>query len=68
MRNLMIASFAIYLATWWLLQPFGNSGLWGALRCSSWHAASLQAWRYPALARSTFADMAPQLTPARAPR
>ncbi len=68
MRNLMIASFAIYLATWWLLQPFGNSGLWGALLVFFMARGLLQAWRYPALARSTFADMAPQLTPARAPR
>ncbi|MBN9595655.1 MAG: MATE family efflux transporter [Afipia sp.] len=68
MRNLMIASFAIYLATWWLLQPFGNSGLWGALLVFFMARGLLQVWRYPALARSTFADMAPQLTPARAPR
>lgn len=68
MRNLMVASFLIYLATWWLLQPFGNSGLWGALLVFFMARGLLQAWRYPALARRTFADGATQLTPARAPQ
>lgn len=67
MRNLMVASFAIYLAAWWLLQPFGNSGLWIALLVFFMARGLLQAWRYPALARSTFPEAAPQLTPARAP-
>ncbi len=68
MRNLMVASFAIYLAAWWLLQPFGNSGLWGALLIFFMARGLLQAWRYPSLAQTTFADTAPQLTPARAPQ
>jgi MATE family multidrug resistance protein len=68
MRNLMVASFIIYLAAWWLLQPLGNNGLWGALLVFFMARGLLQAWRYPALARSTFADTAPQLIPARAPQ
>lgn len=69
MRNLMVASFVIYLATWWLLQPLGNTGLWGAFLVFFMARGLLQAWRYPALARKTFADAAaPQLTPARAPQ
>ena len=68
MRNLMVASFAIYLAAWWLLQPFGNSGLWGALLIFFMARGLLQAWRYPSLAQTTFADTAPQLTPAKAPQ
>lgn len=67
MRNLMVTSFAIYLAAWWLLQPFGNSGLWGALLIFFMVRGLLQAWRYPALARITFAESAP-LTPATAPQ
>ena len=31
MRNAMLASLAIYLATWWLLRNQGNHGLWLAL-------------------------------------
>ena len=67
MRNLMVTSFAIYLAAWWLLQPFGNSGLWGALLIFFMVRGLLQAWRYPALARITFVESAP-LTPATAPQ
>ena len=67
MRNLMVMSFIIYLAAWWLLQPFGNSGLWGALLIFFMVRGLLQAWRYPALARNTFTHVGPQLTPATAP-
>jgi len=31
MRNAMLLSLAIFLAGWWLLQGFGNHGLWAAL-------------------------------------
>jgi MATE family multidrug resistance protein len=31
MRNLMLLSLAIFLATWWALQTYGNTGLWIAL-------------------------------------
>jgi len=31
MRNAMLLALAIFLAAWWLLTPFGNTGLWAAL-------------------------------------
>ncbi len=30
MRNAMLMATLIYLVAWWLLQPFGNHGLWAA--------------------------------------
>ncbi|MET4044477.1 MATE family efflux transporter [Bradyrhizobium sp. RT6a] len=54
MRNLMLASLAIFLATWWALQSFGNAGLWSALIASYVSRGGLQAARYPALYRKTF--------------
>lgn len=54
MRNLMLASFVIYLAAWYLLQPFGNAGLWGALLVHYVARGGLQALRYPALLRASF--------------
>jgi MATE family multidrug resistance protein len=61
MRNLMIVSLALYLAVWWLLRPYGNSGLWWAILIYFGARGALQAARYPALARATF-------KPAMAPR
>lgn len=55
MRNLMVASLAIYLAAWWLLQPLGNAGLWIALLIFFIARGVLQAARYPALVRRPFA-------------
>lgn len=55
MRNLMLASFAVYLCSWALLRPFGNAGLWLALLIFFLARGLLQAWRYPALVRTTFA-------------
>ena len=54
MRNLMLAALAIYFATWWVLQPLGNSGLWIALVTFLMARGLLQAARYPALVRATF--------------
>jgi MATE family multidrug resistance protein len=54
MRNLMLAAFAIYLATWWALQNHGNAGLWTALLAFLASRGLLQAMRYPALLRATF--------------
>ncbi len=54
MRNLMLASLAIFLATWWALQSFGNAGLWSALIASYVARGGLQAARYPAQFRATF--------------
>ncbi|HEY0439433.1 MAG TPA: MATE family efflux transporter, partial [Xanthobacteraceae bacterium] len=55
MRNLMLASLGLYLAAWWALQPLGNTGLWIALLIFLGARGSLQALRYPALLRRTFA-------------
>jgi MATE family multidrug resistance protein len=54
MRNLMIVSLALYLATWWLTQPLGNTGLWLAILVFFATRGALQAARYPKLARATF--------------
>jgi MATE family multidrug resistance protein len=55
MRNLMVVSFAVYLTAWALLLPLGNAGLWVALLIFFLTRGLLQAWRYPALVRTTFA-------------
>lgn len=54
MRNLMVASFLVYLAVWWLTQSLGNTGLWLALLSFFIARWTLQAARYPALARASF--------------
>ena len=56
MRNLMLAALAIYFAAWWILQPLGNGGLWLALLTFLLARGALQAARYPALVRATFAE------------
>lgn len=55
MRNLMLVALAIYLASWWLLQPLDNTGLWIALLIFFIARGALQAARYPALARTVAA-------------
>lgn len=54
MRNLMVLSFVFYIGAWYLLQPFGNAGLWGALLVHYIARGGLQAMRYPALVRQSF--------------
>jgi len=54
MRNLMLAAFALYLATWWALRGYGNAGLWIAILVFLAARGLLQAVRYPALLRATF--------------
>jgi multidrug resistance protein, MATE family len=56
MRNMMVLSLLIYLATWWFLERnFGNHGLWAAL-CVFFVARGITyAMRMPALARAAFA-------------
>jgi MATE family multidrug resistance protein len=54
MRNLMVASLLIFLAAWFLLRPFGNAGLWGALLVHYAARGGLEALRYPALFRASF--------------
>lgn len=55
MRNLMLASLAIFLGAWWALQSLGNTGLWCALIAFYVARGGLQGARYPALYRKTFA-------------
>jgi MATE family multidrug resistance protein len=52
MRNAALATLAIYLVAGWLLQPFGNHGLWGALYVSYLVRAGTLLYYYPALVRS----------------
>lgn len=54
MRNLMLLAFFTYIAAWFLLLPFGNSGLWTALLIFLLARGVLQGLRYPALVRATF--------------
>ncbi len=54
MRNLMAASFLIYLAVWWATQAFGNTGLWMALLSFFIARGALQTGRYPTLVRASF--------------
>ncbi len=54
MRNLMIASLAIFLGTWFALRSFGNAGLWMAQLAHYAARGGLQALRYPALLRASF--------------
>jgi multidrug resistance protein, MATE family len=54
MRNLMVASLAIFLSAWLALRSFGNAGLWGALLAHYAARGGLEAARYPALLRASF--------------
>jgi len=54
MRNLMLASLAIFLATWFALRSFGNAALWIAFLAHYAARGGLQALRYPALMRASF--------------
>lgn len=57
MRNLMLLSLVIFLAAWFLLRPFGNAGLWTALLVHYAARGGLEALRYPALFRASFATV-----------
>jgi MATE family, multidrug efflux pump len=59
MRNLMLASLALYFAAWWTLQPFGNAGLWGAILVFLGGRGLLQGLRYAGLLRATFGPPPP---------
>jgi MATE family multidrug resistance protein len=54
MRNLMVASLAIFLAAWFSLRSYGNAGLWGALLVHYAARGGLEALRYPALLKKSF--------------
>lgn len=51
MRNAMLLSLAVFLLAWWLLQPWGNHGLWAALYVNYLARTLSLGWYYPALAR-----------------
>ena len=55
MRNLMVLSLVNFLAAWLALRPFGNAGLWGALLVHYAARGGLQALRYPAMFKASFA-------------
>ncbi|MDE5457450.1 MATE family efflux transporter [Bradyrhizobium sp. CSA112] len=55
MRNLMVLSLLIFLVAWFALRSFGNAGLWGAFLVHYAARGGLQALRYPALLRKSFA-------------
>jgi multidrug resistance protein, MATE family len=54
MRNLMVLSLVIFLATWFVLREFGNAGLWMAMLALYAARGGLQALRYPANLRASF--------------
>jgi len=56
MRNLMLLSLVIFLGAWLVLRSFGNAGLWGALLVHYAARGGLEALRYPALLKASFAE------------
>jgi multidrug resistance protein, MATE family len=52
MRNAMLTSLGIYLGAWWLLQPFGNHGLWAAFYVHYLARAATLLRYYPKLVRA----------------
>jgi multidrug resistance protein, MATE family len=54
MRNVMVISLGIYLASFYLLRPFGNGGLWVALAIFYLSRGLNQAWRYRKLSAESF--------------
>jgi MATE family multidrug resistance protein len=60
MRNLMLASLAVFLIAWFALRSFGNAGLWGALLAHYAARGGLEAARYPALLKASFTAASPR--------
>lgn len=60
MRNLMLASLAVFLTAWFALRAFGNAGLWGALLAHYAARGGLEAARYPALLKASFTAASPR--------
>jgi MATE family multidrug resistance protein len=60
MRNLMVASLAIFFSAWFALRSFGNAGLWGALLAHYAARGGLEAARYPALLKASFTAANPR--------
>jgi MATE family multidrug resistance protein len=59
MRNLMVFALFIFLSAWLALRAFGNAGLWSALLIHYAARGGLQALRYPAMFKSSFAEVRP---------
>jgi MATE family multidrug resistance protein len=55
MRNLMVVALVLFLSAWLALRAFGNAGLWAALLVHYAARGGLQALRYPALLKKSFA-------------
>jgi MATE family multidrug resistance protein len=55
MRNLMVVALLMFSGAWLALRAFGNAGLWGALLVHYAARGGLQALRYPALLKKSFA-------------
>jgi multidrug resistance protein, MATE family len=54
MRNLMVVSLALFLASWFALRDLGNTALWIAFLVHYAARGGLQAARYPALVKASF--------------
>lgn len=52
--TMLISAFLIYLPAWWLLQPFGNHGLWAALMIFFAARGLTLGWVYRRTARHWF--------------
>jgi MATE family multidrug resistance protein len=52
MRNSMLLSAAIFFAAWWLLLPWGNTGLWAAFYVHYLARIGSLLYYYPGLVRS----------------
>lgn len=59
MRDLMLVSLALYLATWWLASGLSNAGLWTAFVVFLGSRGIGQALAYPHLAQRTFRSQLP---------
>jgi MATE family multidrug resistance protein len=58
MRNLMVLSLILFLATWFALRGLGNTGLWIAMLVLYAARGGLQALRYPVNLRASFGKLA----------
>jgi multidrug resistance protein, MATE family len=54
MRNIMAMSLGVYLASFYLLMPYGNGGLWLSLMIFYLSRGLSQAWRYRRLSAESF--------------
>jgi len=58
MRNMMLVSLAIYIASYFALRGFGNAGLWSAFLIFLTVRGITLAWRYRILVSRIFPDQA----------